>query len=59
MFKHFKDITIPAKPNERLYKDLSMYVDDLTTLATRRNVIIEHCRKPSKHQVGVIEWIEK
>lgn len=59
MFKHFKEITKAAKSHERLYTDLSKYVDDLTTLATRRNVVIEYCRKPSKYLVGVIEWIEK
>ncbi|TDM47781.1 hypothetical protein ETI08_01210 [Macrococcoides goetzii] len=59
MFKHFKDVTRKQVEHKRLYSKTIDYVDKLNDLATKRDVIVTYCKKPTHNEAGIITWIEK
>lgn len=59
MFKHFKDVTRKQVEHKRLYSEMLDYVDELTYLATKSNVVVTYCKKPTHNEAGIITWIEK
>lgn len=59
MFKHFKDVTKPARKITKFYSTLDEYAEAFTEIANKSNTTFDYVRKPEENKTGVIVWIEK